>query len=524
MRGARLRGATGAAYDRGRRSFAAATRFVMPAARRTSLAAHYLRYASANLLVLAAGLVSFPITTRLLSNAEFGILSYWDTALLFVVALLKLGAGEAMMRFYPHGGDPRTVARYNANLVVFPALLTLAGWLVVMGVFGSLALAGQLEAPMLALLAMAQALPGAWGALALRVYQSRERSGAYSVAQVAWRWAVVAGTLLALLYWMPSAAGALGGRLVANVIVVAALVALLLHGLRFGRQDFDRGYAMEGLRFGLPVALMEINYVAMWSIDRMMLKWLLDDFGELGIYSIGMALASYIDQLLSTALNQAVGPVINRVYATEGAEGVRRMKAQLLRPLVYLSAALGAGLVMAGHDLLAIVASSSKSASAPIFVIMGCVFLLRPLLSTSSEGLLLQKRSRIVSALTIGAAVCSVLLNLLLIPRYGIYGSAATSCLCVVGLQLAYYAFCPRELRARPSWRVVGLALVLASSTVALAWETNLFGASHPLARVGCAAVLVVAGCVLPVFVFDRRMREMLAQRVAALRQRTRAA
>ena len=34
---------------------------------------------SLNLLVLAAGFVSFPITTRLLDNHEFGVLAYFDT-------------------------------------------------------------------------------------------------------------------------------------------------------------------------------------------------------------------------------------------------------------------------------------------------------------------------------------------------------------------------------------------------------------------------------------------------------------
>ena len=51
--------------------------------------------AFSNVLVLAAGLVSFPITTRLLSSSEFGLLSFWESGLLVLVAILKLGASDA---------------------------------------------------------------------------------------------------------------------------------------------------------------------------------------------------------------------------------------------------------------------------------------------------------------------------------------------------------------------------------------------------------------------------------------------
>jgi O-antigen/teichoic acid export membrane protein len=496
----------------------------MSSARRTSLAAHYLRYASSNLLVLAAGLVSFPVTTRLLSNAEFGVLSYWESALLFTVAVLKLGSGEAMMRYYPHGADERGHRRYAANLIGVSTLITFGSWLLLMLVVVALGLLGYLDAPLLALLAMAQALPAAWGAMGLRVLQAGERSALYSLVQVVWRWTVLAGTLGMLLYVLPTATGVMIGRLVANGVVIGVLMLWLARQVRFSRADFDMPYAMEALRFGVPVAMMELCYVSMWSIDRVMLKWLLDDFSAVGIYSIGMALASYVDQLVSTALNQAVGPVVNRVYTTEGADAVRALKLRLLRPIVYLGGALGAGLVVAGPDLLALLASKSKAASAPIFVAMGCVFLLRPILSTCSDGLLLQKRSRTVSSLTIGAAAASVLLNLVLIPRLGIMGAGATSALCMIGLQGALYAFCPPELRVLPPWRVVAGALALAVGTIALAHATDLFGLEHPLARLLAGSALTGLGCLLPPLLFDGQLRAVVLERLPGARRVLRAA
>jgi O-antigen/teichoic acid export membrane protein len=488
--------------------------------KKPTLAAHYLRYVSANVLVLVAGLISFPITTRLLSNAEFGILSYWETTLLLTIAVLKLGAGESLMRFYPHGADANGLARYETSLIAFPALLTGAAWCVLMAGMGLLWYTGWLETPAVALLAMAQALPAVWGAMALRVLQAREQSGLNSMVLVLWRWVTVAATLGMLLFVLPSATGVLLGRLLANIGVVAVLVMWLMRSLHVSRAAFDGQQAAEGIRFGMPIAVMEISTILMWSVDRLMLKWLLNDFSLLGIYSIGMALASYIDQLVSTALTQALGPVINRVYTLEGAAGVRRLKARVLRPLIYASTSLCAGLVIAGRDFLSLLASTDKSAAAPIFILAGSAFLLRPILSLMSEGLLLQKRSRLVSSLTVGVAVCGMSANLWLIPHFGILGATATVCCSVIGLQLLFMTFCPGSLRYWPPLGLVLRAVGCGMLAIGIALQTDMLGIVGPLYRLMMATMLILLCCVVPAVTFDGEVKALALRGWRKLSQR----
>ena len=79
---------------------------VAPAqAKPPGIATHYLRYSFSNAFVLLAGVVSFPILTRVLSNTEYGILRYYDALLLLgvyaaIYALnafgVKLGARAVM--------------------------------------------------------------------------------------------------------------------------------------------------------------------------------------------------------------------------------------------------------------------------------------------------------------------------------------------------------------------------------------------------------------------------------------------
>ncbi|HSI56834.1 MAG TPA: oligosaccharide flippase family protein [Ideonella sp.] len=482
----------------------------MPSKPRTSLATHYLRYALGNVLMIGAGFVSFPITTRLLSNEQFGVLSYWEAGLLLLVAVVKLGGGDAIVRFYPHGGDGSALSRYATNFIVLPALVSLGVWLLAVAAGGLAASAGWLDAPTIALVAIAQALPLVWGGFVLRAMQAREQSGLNTVVSVLWRWLIVAATLTMLLLVQASATSVLIGRLLAHLLVAGVLLVWLLRNIEWWWRDRDLKYAREGMSYGAPLAMMEVSNILLAYIDRVMLKWLVGDFASVGIYSIGYALASYVDQLISTALNQALGPVVNRVYAQDGAAGVRALKARVLTPLVYLCAGLGAGVLMVGRDFLAWLASADKAGSAPVFMLLGVAFLVRPILYTAGEGLLLEKRSGTVFAVTAGAAVANVLLNLVLIPRFGFMGAAYACCVCVLGRQYLLYRFCPADLRVLPSGRVVAIALGLALACLGVASATDLFGLQGPFARLLAATGLLLAGYAVPVLLLDGDIRRTL--------------
>lgn len=471
----------------------------MSEATATSLIRQYALYAGSNVLILAAGLVSFPITTRLLSSAEFGLLSYWESVVLVLVAVVKLGASDGAVRFYPHRGDAAALTAYTTNILLTPALLGLLLWAGVIAVALAVGLAGGLEHPAVALLALAQVLPVALGTLAFRILQAREQASVNAVLSVVWRWLTLAGTLGVLVWVLPAAAGVLAAKLAVHLLVIGGLLAWLWPSLPGSRAAFDRSQVWQGLQYGLPLALMELSNIALWFVDRFMMKWLINDFSVIGLYSIGFALASYIDQLINTALSQALTPVTTRVFATDGPAAVRAVKQRVLRPLVYICAALATGLLLVGPDFLTLLASADKAGAAPVFVVIGVFFLIKPIVWTAAEGLLLHKRSKTVFVLTLVAALGNTLANLLLLPRYGMMGAAWATGLSLVGLQLLFLAACPRELRAWPPLSVLLTAGAGLSLCLLVAHHTALFGLVQHLPRLAGATVLVgvVFGAIL---------------------------
>ena len=61
---------------------------------------HISVYSAGNLLVTAAGFITFPILTRVFDVADYGVLNLVSATLLLLVAVGKLGMQHAVVRLY----------------------------------------------------------------------------------------------------------------------------------------------------------------------------------------------------------------------------------------------------------------------------------------------------------------------------------------------------------------------------------------------------------------------------------------
>lgn len=478
-----------------------------PAPRRVSIGTHYLRYSTANALVLLAGLISFPVLTRLLDNTQYGILGYYETWVMMAVAVAKLGAQHAIIRFYPHGGDIERMERFATNLLLLPMLASLCLWLLAVTVLGSIAWFGGVAfSPVLWCAVLAIPLM-VFASLVQMVLRAGELSGVLMVTKVAWRWLELVLMLAAVIAIERSALAAYGGRILAAVIVLAWYVRWIRRTLRFSRAAVDIGQFREALVYGLPLVANEIAGVALISIDRVMLKWILDDYAVVGIYTIGYSLAIQVSVFMSASLSESFVPVANRLYETEGAASVRALKQKILLPLTYVSLGIAAAIWTTGVDVLHAVSGPDKWASGPIFAWAGALFALYPLIDISGYGLLLHKRTMTVFKLTLGAALVNIALNLALIPAHGAMGAVYSTVISYALLGLAVCALCPRDLLRLPDARsllTAGGAVVLYLGTIE---ATGLFGLTTPWPRLFTAFGLWLLTYVLPVMALDGRLR-----------------
>lgn len=481
-------------------------------ARRTGVGVHYLRYSSAGVLVMLAGLISFPLLTRLLDNTQYGILGYYETWLMIGVAVAKLGAQHAILRFYPYGDEARRLADFATNMFLLPLAVSGAIWAAGITVFACLDwFGGRSFSPVLWMAVLMIPLH-VFASLVQMLLRAGEHSGLLGVTRVSWRWLELVFMVGAVVLLERSAVAAYGGRMLAAALVVAFYVHWLRRNLAFSRA-LDWSRMRLTLHYGLPLVLNEIATVLLISIGRLMLKDMTGGFAAVGIFTIGYSLALQVSLLMSVALSESFVPVANRSWETGGAEAVRALKARILFPMTYASIGIAVAIACVGSEAVEAISGSDKGASGPVFAWIGALYALYPLFEIGGYGLLLHKRSITVLWLTVGATALGVLLNLWLIPSQGPMGATWASVGSLAALGAALYACCPRDLRHRPDARTLATALCAAAAFVVAVEAGDLFGLASPWARLFVAGALWLLLYVAPVLALDGRLRRVLGTR-----------
>ncbi|MBW8823328.1 MAG: oligosaccharide flippase family protein [Xanthomonadales bacterium] len=472
---------------------------------------HYLRYSLGNVSTILAGLVSFPLMTRMLDNTQYGILGYYDNWMLLAVAIAKFGAQHSLLRFYPHDDDAGDRAAFFTNFFYLPLACSLLLWLVLLVVMATVDRLTGAHQNLVFWMAMFAVPMSSFSSLAETILRASEQSRTVLVTRVIGRWLEVGLMVGAVVLLSHSAIAAYGGKLAAAILVTAWYVAWVRRHVRFMRSHVSLARMREGMRYGLPMVANEVVAVAIVVVDRLMLKGMLGEFAAVGIYSVGASLAMQLNTFMNTSVFEALIPTANRLFQTEGADAVRALKQRVLLPMAYCGIGVAMLLGLFGTDAIMALSGKTKIASGPVFSILGMVFALYPLLALSGFGLLLEKRTHKILMLMVASLAINIALNLLWIPRFNVMGSVYASAISTLVLGLAHCIFVRRDLLQFPSFATLVRALSGVAACFALAWW--LAGVLTPgwmrfLFGSGACAVFYVA----IVLALDARMRGLLLQ------------
>ncbi|WP_162456535.1 lipopolysaccharide biosynthesis protein [Pseudoxanthomonas kalamensis] len=482
-------------------------------AKKTSVGTHYLRYSTASVLVMLAGLISFPLLTRLLDNTQYGILGYYETWLMLAVGVAKLGAQHAILRFYPYNDEASGLSGFATNLFLLPLLVSCGIWAAGLTVFACLDWFGGASFSPVLWMAVLMVPLQVFVSLVQMVLRAGEHSALLMVTRVVWRWLELVTMVGAVLLLERTAVAAYGGKMLSAALVVAYYVYWVRRNLEFSR-TFDWSQMRLTLRYGMPLVVNEVATVLLISIGRLMLKGMTGEFAAVGIFTIGYSLALQVSLLMSTALSESFIPVANRSWENGGAAAVRELKRRVLFPMTYAAIGIAVAIACIGSEAVRAISGADKAGSGPVFAWIGSMYALYPLLEIGGYGLLLHKRSTTVLYLTLAATTLNVILNLWLIPQHSYMGATWAAVISFAVLGLSLYAFCPADLRYRPDKRAFALSFSAAALFALVAESSDLFGLVSPWARLFAAGGLWLVLYVMPVLAFDARLRRMLLERL----------
>jgi O-antigen/teichoic acid export membrane protein len=456
------------------------------------LVRHSAVYGFGSIVARVLGVLLLPLYTRYLTPGDFGLIETLVALSAVLTALVTQAMKSAFFRFYFDSKDDRRrllVVRTAFWYVVAVSTAVLVGGFVLSQpiswiLFGTTSHDGLVIA----------AFIGLWAAMNYEqmtsLFRVEQRSGAYVTATLANVAITIAATVLLVVVFEQGPLGVLVGNFTGTLLVYAALLVYSRHALGL---QFNRSLYREMNRFGLPLVP---SAVALWLTnfsDRFFLVKL-SDLHEVGLYSIGVRLASAI-VLLLTAFRLA-WPAF--AYSIDDDREAGRTYSFVLTYVVYVCCWLALALGLLAPWILKLITTKpfypAQNVVAPLA--FGVAAFGAYVVVQIGTGRSRQTRSNWL--VTGAAAVVDVALNFILIPPYGRMGAAIAT---VTAYTLLFIAMAWRAQKVFPvpyQWRRVA---TLAVAAVGLTVLGKVLGGPLALALGLTAAyplVLALLGFYLP--------------------------
>jgi O-antigen/teichoic acid export membrane protein len=310
-------------------------------------------YQAASVLSAALALVTLPLYTRALSRSDFGVAETLLTFIILASILLRLGIGEAFVRFYyatPEGDERDRLARTTTVAVLLTTTAAALAGAAIAGPLSRLVL-GFEETGL-----MRVALLGLWAFTNLEVAYALlrvdERRRTYLVASMSNVLLSVALTVTLVVGLDDGARGYLLGNYAASAIVLVGLWWTLR--ARIGPRRAGAGWVPLGplLRFGAPTVPADATVFALNVVDR---AYILrsQSAAAAGLFALSVKLATAV--ILAVRGFQLAWPPL--AYSIADDEQARRFYATVATWYVVMAGLVVAGLTLLGRWVVRLLAA-----------------------------------------------------------------------------------------------------------------------------------------------------------------------
>ena len=427
--------------------------------------------------------ITMPIFTRLLTSAEYGQFSVFNSWLgiitIFVTLNLSLGVcGQGLVKFE----EERDI--FASSLQGLSLTLTI-GWTIIYLLFHNFwnRLFSLTTAQMLAMFVMM------WASAVFNFWSAEQR------VKLKYK------KLIALTIFVSFAKPILGIILVVNakdkvtariwglaLVEIIAYFALYVSQMKRGKRFYDRKFWKYALTFNIPLLPHYLSQTVLSGADRIMISSMIGE-SEAGIYSLAYSV-SMLMTLFNTSLLQTVGPWMYQKIKEDRAEEIPHVTYFILIAIAVLNI-----LVIAFAPEIIFLFAPSEYHSA-IYIIppiaMSVFFMFSYELFARFE-FYFEKTSYITAA-TIGGAVLNIILNYIFIDIFGYFAAGYTTLICYIVYAACHYLamrkICKDNLGGKKVYSLKKL-LAISGGFVALGFAVQ-FTYLNPWVRYG--VIVVFAG------------------------------
>jgi len=382
----------------------------------------------ANLLVALSSLILLPILTKNFSIDDYGIWVQINTTIALLPNLTTLGLPYTMVRFLSAETDKKIIQEGFYSILSMVLISTVIVALLLLVFSKQIALAIFNGNVNVAIILSAIVFLACLNALLLNYFRTFQEMKKYSFFLLMQTYlGVVIVSYLALegysIYMVAL------GLLLANLITFLVMFALIIWSIGFKIPKFT--HIREYLSFGVPTIPGNLSSWIVNSSDRYVIGIFLSA-AFVGYYSPGYTLGYSISMLMAP-FSLLLPSVLPQYYDKNNIEKVSSFLNYSTKYFLLIAIPSAFGLSVLSKPLLSVLTT-------PEIALNG--YLITPLTALStlifgvyaiiSNVLVLEKKTKVIGSIWIIAATLNLVLNIVLVPYFGIIAAATTTLLAYV--------------------------------------------------------------------------------------------
>lgn len=473
-------------------------------------------YVPSNIIPAIVSVLMIYAYTRLLSPAAFGSYSYVFSAVLVLQTSLFYALPIAVLRFFP--GNALAGRRDGLLKEAYVIFYGMGAAAILIGVAASFLVPLPAEYRLAAWLALPLLLFRSLVQLNQSVNRSSNLMGRFNTIECLHAVLGFSLGLVALYVLGHGPEAIIIGLLIAAVICSLCDVRLLASPFRRTAGALDRTELVRLVEYAWPLVAVAATAVILQNSDRFLIGSLAGA-GVLGVFAVAYNLVDRPTTLICSSISTATFPLVVQVLEHHGREAARLQAGRNGIALLAVTLPTCAELALTADYIAAtLVGPEFRLGVAALLPIMSFAALARGLRSHFIDHAFHLSGRPLLMLWTYGpATVCNIVLNIFVLPRYGMMGAAWTALICQAGTVLGGWflgnALFPIWLPVR---QVVACVLAVVPMVVALTLIR------FPLNWFGLFAAITMGGGLYLVSALLLNVGEVRSIGLAALRGRVR--
>lgn len=380
--------------------------------------------------VITSGIVfiTMPIFTRMLGTEQYGLYSIYHAWLTIIVCFMGFNISASFGTAYYKYKDK--YLEYRSSILVegtMICIITIAVMVLLFPLIGRVFRQGFFVFLIMLLNAFAtfvtNAANGSW------VYEKKAARNMVLSASLLLSTSVI--SIILLLRWNSSAPlyyGRVIGTAIPHIIIAVIIWFILFKEKPYG---YNREYWIYGLSFGGPMIFHMLSQQVLSQSDRLMMEWFSIGNGEIGIYSFFYSFVAILTTVLN-ALNTSWVPFL---YDGLSKQDYAKLNEKVVH-YVQIFVVMSLGFLLLAHDVMKFFANSAYWQGEPLVPILVMVVYFTFTYQFAVNYEFFNGKPKYVAIGTVLAAITNIILNAVMIPKWGMNGAAIATLLSYMALAL----------------------------------------------------------------------------------------